>query len=264
MHLSTLKNIGIFIPAIFLSTTVLANTQNEIFGAWQVTQASVNTESQRTLNYQYNDDRLVGREINIAPTLITANFPGGVHCQTPEFKNESMTLDAWITKTEGTADSASAKSYNLKAPGNEMVKVFATRCESGNFSGGDSASNALIALSQKKMRINWSDGVILTLIPVNTNSAAVPSFSCTQASNVTEKEICSDRELASYDVSVNRSFNFFRQQAVEVANKNLQKQIIQGQKSWIQERNTCGKDKTCLKKAMENRLETLAHIMDEQ
>ncbi|GAA3894224.1 hypothetical protein GCM10022405_19660 [Gibbsiella dentisursi] len=263
MSLHILKIASFYLPAIFLSHAVSANTQNHIMGTWQVVEASINTESQRTLNYQYNDDRLVGREMTITPTSIAANFPGGIHCQVTEFNNESMTLDAWITKTEGTADSASAQSYHLKSPGNEEVTVFTTHCSTGNFSGGDTVGNALIALSQQRMRLNWSDGIILTLFPVKANTA-VASFPCAKASSVTEKTICGDRELASYDVSVNRSFNFYRQHAAEVANNDLQQQITQGQKRWLLVRNSCGKDKTCLKATMQNRLETLAHSLDNQ
>lgn len=258
-----LKIASFYLPVIFLANTVFANTQNHIMGTWQVSEASINTESQRTLNYQYNDDRLVGREMTITPTSISANFPGGVHCQGAEFNNESMTLDAWLIKTEGTADSASAQSYRLKSPGNEEVTVFTTHCSTGNFSGGDTVGNALIALSQQTMRLNWSDGIILTLFPVKANTTE-PSFPCAKASSVTEKTICGDRELASYDVSVNRSFSFYRQHAAGVENSDLQQQITQGQRRWLQVRNSCGKDKACLKDAMQNRLETLAHSMDNQ
>ncbi|PWC10119.1 lysozyme inhibitor LprI family protein [Brenneria corticis] len=265
MALNKLKKSSIFFTAIFLSTTVFADEQNQLFGIWQVTEASINTESQRTLNYQYNDDRLVGREITIAPESISANFPGCVHCPLPDFKSEPMTLDTWVAKTEGDTDGANAKSYNLNSPGNEKVTVFTTRCAAGNFSsGGDASGNALLALSQHKIRLNWSDGIILTLQPVDAKTAPAPSFDCAKASNETEKAICGDRELASYDVSVKRSFDFFRQQAGEVGNSGLQQQITQEQKSWLRERNVCGKDKACLKTAMQNRLEALAHIMDGQ
>ncbi|MEE3664818.1 hypothetical protein V2I52_23385 [Brenneria sp. g21c3] len=264
MALNRLKKSSIFFAAVFLSTTVFADAKNQLFGIWQVTEASINTESQRTLNYQYNDDRLVGREITISPKSISANFPGDVHCSSPVFKSEPMTLDTWVAKAEGDADGANAKSYNLNLSGNEKVTVFTTRCAAGNFSGGDAGGNALLALSQQKIRFNWSDGIILTLQPVDAKAAPAPSFACAKASNKTEKAICGDRELASYDVSVKRSFDFFRQQAGEVGNSDLQQQITQEQKSWLQERNACGKDKVCLKTAMQNRLEALAHIMDGQ
>ncbi len=40
----------------------LARADNSLVnGEWQVKQAFINTESERTLNYQFNDDRLVGR-----------------------------------------------------------------------------------------------------------------------------------------------------------------------------------------------------------
>jgi len=258
-----IKSVVAFLFIGSWSVSVLADDQSDLMGKWQVIGASVNTESQRTLNYQYNDDRLVGRELTITSQSILSNLPGGSRCQSPSFKQQALTLDSWVIKAVGEADSASAKSYQLGVPGSESITAFSIDCQQGAFSGGDDGDNALIAFSAHKIRLNWSDGIILTLAPAEVNTSPQPSFSCAKASNETENAICSDGELAAYDVSVDRAYNFWRKQAGTVGNSLVQRRLIKTQKAWLHERNSCGEDKTCLKTQMQQRLESLAHVMDE-
>jgi len=259
-----IKSVVAFLFIGSWSVSVLADDQSDLMGKWQVIGASVNTESQRTLNYQYNDDRLVGRELTITPQSIFSNLPGSSRCLSPAFKQQALTLDAWVSKAMGEADSVSAESYHLDAPGSESVTVFSINCQNGTFSGEGDADNVLIAFSADKIRLNWIDGTILTLIPADANTLPQPSFSCAKASNETENAICGDGELASYDVSVARAFNFWRKQAVAVGNSVVQHRILKTQRAWLHERNSCGEDKTCLRTQMQQRLESLAHAMDEQ
>jgi len=259
-----IKSVVAFLFIGSWSVSVLADDQSDLMGKWQVIEASVNNESQRTLNYQYNDDRLVGRELTITPQSILSNLPGGSRCQSPSFKQQALTLDSWVRKTIGEAESASVKSYNLDSPASGNVTVFSVNCQRGSFSGEVEADNVLIAFSTHKIWLNWSDGTILTLAPAEANTLPQPSFSCAKASNETENAICSDGELAAYDVSVDRAYNFWRKQAGTVGNSLIQHRLIKTQKAWLHERNSCGEDKTCLKTQMQRRLESLAHVMDEQ
>ncbi|MFZ4835055.1 lysozyme inhibitor LprI family protein [Rouxiella sp. Mn2063] len=259
-----IKSVVAFLFIGSWSVSVLAEDQTDLMGKWQVVGASINTESQRTLNYQYNDDRLVGRELTITPQSILSNLPGSNHCQSPSFQQQELTLDSWVKKAVGEAESADAKSYNLGSPGNDSVTVFNINCQNGTFSGEGDADNVLIALSRHKIRLNWSDGTILILIPADTNTLPQPSFSCAKANNDTENAICNDAELAAYDVSVDRAFNFWRKQAVAAGNSVVQHRILKTQRAWLHERNSCGEDKTCLRTQMQQRLESLAHAMDEQ
>lgn len=247
--------------ATLLPSLALAGN-SPVTGEWQVKQAFINTESERTLNYQFSDDRLVGRFLSVTDKGISTSLPGGSNCQSPTIKENGSTLNAWIAATQSIPEKDAAKTYELGLDGKAKAQVENITCASGNFSNGDPGADASFAVVNKSVLLNWTDGTILLLAPVDKNSKPKASFDCAKAASAPEKAICSDRELASLDSSVARSYRSFRQEAVKVGNKDLDKQLQSQQKAWLSQRNSCNADTQCLKKSMNDRLETLAHSLD--
>lgn len=252
--------------SLSLSLHAAQKEQVDIQGSsWKVNEVKINTESERTLNYQLNDDRLVGRTIVFDKSQIISNLPEKINCQLPTYSSSEKTLDSLIHDAMGDADSANAKSYELDIKGDKIVTVINTTCGKGSFGGGDTDKNSWIALTgNHEMIVNWYDGSILTLSPLSNGATPEPSFSCSKAQSSSEKAICSDYELSSYDKSVNNSWKSAKEGAVSVGNNQQLKEIINSQKEWLKKRNACGSDKECLKNVMVNRLNVLSSITDGQ
>lgn len=247
---------------LFCTTSSLAQTVQSPVGSWQVTNLSINNQSQRTLEYQHDDDRLVGRFINVSPTAITADLPGGVNCSSPVFTQNNQTLDTWITQVFGEADDANAKNYRLGISGTEKATITAIQCKAGQITSGDSDRNVDIVFVGNKVLLNWTDGSLLTLKPIDQNTKPIASFNCDKAVTDTEKVICRNRSLASLDASVSRSYSGYRKEALRLNNRDLESKLVTQQKEWLKKRNVCVSDTDCLQKSMQERLESLSHSLD--
>ena len=254
--------IVLFAGALLFSASSLAQTVQSPVGSWQVTHVSINNQSQRTLEYQHDDDRLVGRFINVSPTAITADLPGGVNCSSPVFTQNNQTLDTWITQVFGEADDANAKNYRLGISGTEKATITAIQCKAGQITSGDSDRNVDIVFVGNKVLLNWTDGSLLTLKPIDQNTQPIASFNCDKAVTDTEKVICRNRSLASLDASVSRSYSGYRKEALRLNNRDLESKLVTQQKEWLKKRNVCVNDTDCLQKSMQERLESLSHSLD--
>lgn len=232
-------------------------------GEWQVEKVFINTETERTLNYQFNDDRLVGRFLSVTPQGISTTLPGGSHCQSPSMEKHSSTLDAWVANTQSLPEEDAAKIYEPGLDGNTKIQAENIICASGHFTSGDVNGDVSQAFVNQRLLLNWTDGTILLLSSVDKNSKPQTSFDCAKADSVEEKAICGDRELAALDNSVARSYKAFRQEAVLTGNNDLENKIQSQQKAWLSQRNSCNGDVQCLKKLMNNRPETPARSLDE-
>ena len=246
--------------ALFSSAVQAGNSP--VQGEWQVEKAFINTETERTLNYQFNDDRLVGRFLSVTPQGISTTLPGGSNCQSPSMKESSSTLDAWVAATQSIPEKDAAKTYELGLDGSAKTQVENITCASGHFANGDAGSDASLAFVNQRLLLNWTDGTILLLKPVDKNSKPQASFDCAKAASAPEKAICGDRELAALDNSVARSYKAFRKEAASLGNNDLENKLQSQQKAWLSQRNSCNGDVQCLKKSMNDRLETLAHSLD--
>ncbi|WP_338560778.1 lysozyme inhibitor LprI family protein [Erwinia sp. E_sp_B04_7] len=165
----------------------------------------------------------------------------------------------------GDADSASAKSYESDIKGNESISVINTDCKSGSFGGGDIDKNPWIAMPDSAhMLVNWNDGIILTLSPVIAGTPPTPSFSCAKAKSPSEKAICADYELSSWDKSVNSAWKSAQAGAISVGDKELKARIVASQKEWLKKRHACEDDVSCIRKSMVERLDALSDMTDAQ
>lgn len=253
------------VAAAMMSLSLVSSVQAEdlpVQGEWQVTKVFINTQTERSLNYQYNDDRLVGRFLSVTPQAISTTLPGGANCQSPTMTEESTTLDSWVATTQAIPQKGAAKTYDLGIDGTAKTQVEHISCASGHFANGDAGGNASLALVNQQVLLNWTDGTIVSLTAVDKSSKPQASFDCTKARSGPEKAICGDRELAALDISVARSYRYYRKEAVSLGNKTLENQLQSQQKAWLNQRNSCNADVQCLKKAMNDRLQALAGSLD--
>jgi len=257
----SMYKILIFVLSFVASIVSYAAPVNIEGTAWVVKKAEINTELTRTLQYQYNDDRLVGRVITFNKGNIEANLPEDTDCQQPEYKESKSTVDGFIKSTIGEADSASAKSYELDVNGKENVFVLTPECHKGTFGDINTGRNSKLAIiSNNKMLINWYDGTILVMAPLDSKEKPKPSFSCSNAKSASEKTICSDYELSSYDKSIDNAWKEAKDLARSSDNQYLSEKVTSTQKKWLKERNSCGDDKVCLKNNMKKRLEEISSM----
>jgi uncharacterized protein len=83
-------------------------------------------------------------------------------------------------------------------------------------------------------------------------AAAHPSFPCTGSLTPTETAICADDTLAALDRAVAAGYrNKFDGLPVESANalEEVVKSLVITQKAWLAHRDSCGADRTCIRKA---------------
>jgi len=92
----------------------------------------------------------------------------------------------------------------------------------------------------------------LLWLSISPAAAAHPSFSCTETLTATETAICADDTLAALDRAVAAAYrNKFDGLPVESGNalEEVVKSLVITQKAWLTYRNSCGADRTCIRKA---------------
>ncbi|MCR1000778.1 lysozyme inhibitor LprI family protein [Serratia rubidaea] len=261
-----MNSLKLLVSGFIISFSVCAADKNNntsiaspIEGQWQVSQANINNDATRTLSYQFNDPRLVGRVITISNNKIQTNLPEGSNCLTPKLAEKTISLDQYITDTMGGKHTITAKSYELNEDGNKHVLAQEITCASGSFGPADNAMNARIALlNENKLLVNWYDGSLLQLNRLPASPKPVASFECSNAKSNVEKVICSDFNLAAYDKSVARAWLLAKKQSNNIGDKNLSTSLMKSQKSWLQQRDKCMNDKKCLTDAMSTRIDSLS------
>lgn len=262
---ATMKLSAFLISSVFFSLTacaaeknVNAPTSSTIDGLWQVTQVNIDNETTRTLSYQFNDPRLLGRVINISAQSIENNLPEKDVCTAPTLTIERSTLNQFIGKSMGGDKSISAKNYALKENGQTEVSLFKIACHSGSFGPADNgAGSSFAALNPQKMLVNWYDGSLLQLERLPKDPKPAASFDCAKSTSVVEKTICSDFNLSAYDKSVSQAWLLAKKQAADAGDKKLVATLNSTQKSWLLQRDKCRDDKDCLADTMQKRIDEL-------
>ncbi|MDB4988099.1 MAG: hypothetical protein JWN04_3277 [Myxococcaceae bacterium] len=103
-----------------------------------------------------------------------------------------------------------------------------------------------------RMIMHFDETLIFVLRRVPERERPQASFSCAEAATPTEKAICGNAELASWDRSVAEAL---RQLAWRGANAD---EIHDEQRAWLRARDQCGANAACLATSMRNRTWELA------
>ena len=84
-------------------------------------------------------------------------------------------------------------------------------------------------------------------------ASANPSFDCRKASVSAEYAICGSSELSRLDVELSRAYKSAR----SALSQSQKKQLSASQKNWLQRRNRCGSNASCLEASMASRIREL-------
>jgi uncharacterized caspase-like protein/uncharacterized protein len=88
---------------------------------------------------------------------------------------------------------------------------------------------------------------------VASRSAVRPSFDCGTAGTEAEKAVCGDAELAQLDVQLNAAYG----RVADRLNAAAKKTLLAEQKVWLDARNACAGDVSCLKAQYASRVRRL-------
>ncbi|WP_072032333.1 hypothetical protein [Erwinia sp. 9145] len=223
-------------------------------GIWMVEKTSININSERTLNYQYNDPRLNGRYISFNKNVVRTNLPEKFECNSPGYSSSTSDLNELILTSIGNAN---ASDYEVES-GSDKITAIKIVCKSGSFGGADTGVNSWVALiNDHTIIINWYDDTLLTLKKTGNLSAPNPSFDCKKATAKSEIKICSDAILSSYDQSVNKAWWLVKNSPDLKNDLRSKENMLNMQKAWLVKRNRCDDDTECLTRNMIQRLNEL-------
>lgn len=97
------------------------------------------------------------------------------------------------------------------------------------------------------------------LISVASSAVNAASFDCDKASKPDEKAICADRTLNDADVRMTTMFDL----AVDMVAMGERDSLRAAQKTWLEQRTSCGGDMACLNAAYDRRVTDLRkHFVD--
>lgn len=241
-----------------------------LIGQWQVAQVHINTWVSSSENYHWNDGRLRWRIFQFSPQQITDDTSYGNDtdaCIAPQASITRMPLktlmDGSLAHGYGDAPEAhpSPEAYKLPAEPNEQVNVISIRCKDGLWQSdlgvGDGVKGAWMYLTHAgQLVLRWGDETLLVLNRLPADAKPAPSFDCAKASSPAEKTICSSLQLASFDRSVNWSYEVARDDAKDAGNG--MSKLAAEQRAWLRKRDACGANAACLLTAMKRRLEELS------
>lgn len=209
--------------------------------------------------YQEDDPQLVGRLIHIDPSF--ASFDGdSAVCQPLNVRTQRLPAGALFRSTFPRGTSANytrfAQPADFRLPIKASTPITATRFQCLRQSRhGDLWRNASIfSLGDGRAALLWpAYSFVLILKPFDLKSPVSPHFSCAKAATVTEKAICSDHQLASWDRSAASAYK------LAYDNFDDRDQVIANQKAYLQQRERCGADKDCILGTMQTYTLNIAH-----
>jgi hypothetical protein len=150
----------------------------QIEGEWRVKSVLVDLGSGRTMEYQRDDPRLVGRSFRFEPASIVNNAPEARECAEPRFLHKSLQLSKLVTLTfAARGDPGSPpgpRDFELPVSGDPLLDVVSVECQSGRFGpralktarktlGSESVGTWVTRLPDDQLAIRWFDETILIL-----------------------------------------------------------------------------------------------------
>lgn len=239
----------------------IANESNFLQGDWKVASLRVDLNNPIRMNFQSDDDRVVGRFFKISLHEINTNIPVLDKCLDPVYKKKTTTLGQYIKETSGEDYGTPASDFDLQKAAGEAVTVFSISC-AGNIS--DKLVLPSLAIDKNNdIYTLWGENNIVILKPDNDNVIKA-SYNCSKATLLSEKTICSSSELTAYDLSVSRSWNTQKEALQRLGLEDKLDELKENQKVWLKSRNKCNSDQACLKKSMIERLGELSDVTNNE
>lgn len=231
-------------------------------GEWRVISVRLDNLASTLTGITVNDPHYVGRKVIFNNGSVSGNLDETVNCNSAQFNvQQAVSLDKLLTLTSGTRhtepQNPKADDYGFKAQNLSPVLI---TCKEGKFGPKGESIGNWVALDQDNMLItNWYDNSYLVMKRIDKAEKIAPSFNCKAALNRTEKAICNNNELASWDNSVNQAYKtlILQQQKVMPDDKDILNEIKVGQSTWLKKRNQCQDDTACLEKSMKERVDAI-------
>ena len=235
-------------------------------GNWKVEHVYVDEDSTSTnlMALISDDPTLRGRIFEFTPDKIKTSIPTASRCELPDYVSMDVTsINSLMSGTTEGQLSDPAKSYALPVKGTLDIRPYRIHCQNGAISPSDEHSEHwLVKLDEESIFLNWDNQSYLLLKKLADNATLQPSFACARATSDSEKTICHDSDLSSWDVSVAEAYNVALKQIVNtgVDVKSRSVELRKTQKRWLDERNACFVNPACLKKKMQDRVDELVEL----
>ncbi|KEA50877.1 hypothetical protein DT73_20780 [Mangrovibacter sp. MFB070] len=121
----------------------------------------MNTE--RTVDYQIDDNRLVGKVIVFSNKKITSTIDGFGSCKQPNYHNTSVKISTYVDSIMSNSDGSHFSDYTFNIPGDTRVNSYQITCHSGDISNSDTGESVEPAIYKDKLFMDWVDGTFLIL-----------------------------------------------------------------------------------------------------
>lgn len=272
------SNIILFSAVIWLCCTVTvqatASGLAAIIGEWRIVSLKQDPWRTKKILTPADDPTVVGRKMVITAQQISANIGSGEVCRLKSLQElSSLTLDSFLQKHSGRSVNTpkpKAEDFALKA---QTITPILVSCQPGDYLP---FGNSLIHLADDTLLTSWYDSTYLLMQRITADENIQPTFDCAQAASPTEQAICSDKELASLDKSIQIAQEYAIDSISDFINIDLQSNdklaasvkaqqaqwraaLNRNQQQWLKQRNQCQADRDCLQQVMSNRIAYLVY-----
>ncbi|MGX9314909.1 lysozyme inhibitor LprI family protein [Pantoea ananatis] len=258
----------LFIASLIMPLLSVAESGRtlKIDGKWKVEHVYIDGDvtSTNLIALISDDPTLRERIFEFTPNIIKTSIPTASHCDLPDYDSMDVTsINALMSRTTEGQLSDPAKSYALPVKGTLAIRPYRIHCQNGKITpSGENSEHWLVKLDEESIFLNWDNQSYLLLKKLADDAKVQPSFACAKATSDSEKTICHNSDLSSWDVSVAQAYNVALKQIVNtgVDVKSRSVELRQAQKRWLNERNACSVNPACLKKKMQDRVDELVEL----
>lgn len=235
-----------------------ATPVDAITGTWEVRQVAVDHQDQQHWRFRPNDPQLMGRTLLIDHERVVLNFSKDLDCSQTAWKAKATTWGYLIAKgfprpTDGGRSAApTPDDFELKVTKKSKVSAYPLCGSSGKNAAHFPAAPWLALQEADKAALNVDNQVLLILQRRLPDAKPTPSFDCAKAATPTEKAICGNFDLASWDRSVALALH----QAI-ARNPDKEASLRGGQRDWLKKRDECAAKVECIDEQQWRRVEEL-------
>jgi len=254
---------GFFIctPAILYANDLVSGV-NEISGQWRVISVRLDTLATTNAATTEDDPHYVGRKVSFDNDGIHSNIDSTATCSNAHYAEQrTLSLDKLLQQSSGKrySEPRDPKAEDFGLTEKDVTPVLID-CRAGKFGPQSETTGNWVALIKSNTLItNWYDNSYLIMQRIGMNEKIQPSFHCEGTLNQTERTICADNELASWDNSVNEAYKtlLMQQQKIMPDDKATLTKIKATQMNWLKKRNGCKSDTDCIEKVMKDRVDAI-------
>jgi uncharacterized protein YecT (DUF1311 family) len=227
-------------------------------GTWEVREVAVDHQDHQHWRFRPNDPQLVGRTLSIDHDQVRLNFSKDLDCAQPSWHAKPTTWGYLIAKgfprpTDGGRSAApTPDDFELKVAKKSKVSAYALCPSAGKPAARFPAAPWLAFQAAETLAVNLDNQVLLLLQRRLPDAKPTPSFECAKAATATEKTICGNFDLASWDRSVALALH----QAI-ARNPEKEATLRGSQRDWLKKRDACSATVECIDEQQWRRVEEL-------